>query len=108
MKQAHGASAMAQLSLAVADSASAPRLGADVLLETKLHAPGPRKEWIERRELIDYLAGSASAKLVLVAGPAGFGKTTLVAEWRSSAIETRRFAWISLDRGDDGSWSVRR
>ncbi len=36
-----------------------------------------------------------------MAGPAGFGKTTLVAEWRSSAIENRPFAWVSLDRGDD-------
>ena len=33
--------------------------------------------------------------------PPGFGKTTLVAQWRSSAIERRRFAWLSLDPGDD-------
>ena len=32
---------------------------------------------------------------------AGFGKTTLVAQWRASAIEHRAFAWVSLDRGDD-------
>ena len=42
----------------------------------------------------------ATAKLVLVDAPAGFGKTTLVAQWRSSAAETRPFAWVSLDRGD--------
>ena len=40
-------------------------------------------------------------KLVLVDAPAGFGKTTVVAQWRSSALESRSFAWISLDRGDD-------
>ena len=33
--------------------------------------------------------------------PAGFGKTTLVAQWRARAGEGRRFAWVSLDRGDD-------
>ena len=33
--------------------------------------------------------------------PAGFGKTTLVAQWRSALIERRTFAWLSLDRGDD-------
>ena len=46
------------------------------------------------------LAGTA-AKLILVEAPAGFGKTTLVAQWRASAAENRRFAWVSLDRGDD-------
>jgi LuxR family maltose regulon positive regulatory protein len=71
-----------------------------VLIETKLHAPGLRKEWVERHELISYLAGNAT-KLVLVAAPAGFGKTTLVAQWRVIATEDRRFAWVSLDRGDD-------
>jgi LuxR family maltose regulon positive regulatory protein len=36
-----------------------------------------------------------------VDAPPGFGKTTLVAQWRSSVIEHRRFAWLSLDPGDD-------
>jgi LuxR family maltose regulon positive regulatory protein len=71
-----------------------------VLIETKLHAPGLRKEWVERRDLISYLAGNA-VKLVLVDAPAGFGKTTLVAQWRASAMEDRPFAWVSLDRGDN-------
>ena len=72
----------------------------DVPMETKLHAPSLRTEWVERRELIDVLAGAA-AKLVLVEAPAGFGKTTLVAQWRASRSEDRPFAWVSLDRGDD-------
>lgn len=69
-------------------------------IETKLHAPGPREEWVERAGLIEDLIG-ATAKLVLVDAPAGFGKTTLVAQWRASAMESRPFAWISLDRGDN-------
>jgi LuxR family maltose regulon positive regulatory protein len=73
---------------------------ADALIETKLHAPTLRSEWMERPELVRYLMGVA-AKLVLVDAPAGFGKTTLVAQWRASAIETRAFAWVSLDPGDD-------
>src|SRR5713226_2500238 len=73
----------------------------DTPIETKLHAPRSRKEWVERRELVQSLADSAAAKLILVDAPAGFGKTTLVAQWRSSVIEQRRFAWLSLDRGDD-------
>jgi LuxR family maltose regulon positive regulatory protein len=68
--------------------------------ETKLYAPSLRKEWVERPELVSYLAGTA-AKLVVVEAPAGFGKTTLVAQWRASPMEKRRFAWLSLDIGDD-------
>ena len=71
-----------------------------VPIETKLHAPTLRKEWVERQELIDRLTGTA-AKLILAEAPAGFGKTILMAQWRASAMEKRRFAWVSLDRGDD-------
>jgi LuxR family transcriptional regulator, maltose regulon positive regulatory protein len=72
----------------------------DVPIETKLHPPSARVEWVPRPGLIAQLAASP-AKLVLVEAPAGFGKTTLVAQWRSSAGERRPFAWLSLDPGDD-------
>lgn len=71
-----------------------------MLIETKLHAPVARKEWVERPELIRYLA-SAAARLILIDAPAGFGKTTLAAQWRSGSIDCRPFAWVSLDPGDD-------
>jgi LuxR family maltose regulon positive regulatory protein len=71
-----------------------------VLIETKLHAPGARPDWVERPELVQRLAAT-TARLVLVEAPAGSGKTTLVAQWRSAPIEHRAFAWLSLDRGDD-------
>jgi LuxR family transcriptional regulator, maltose regulon positive regulatory protein len=73
-----------------------------VPIETKLHAPNVRPEWVERPGLIEYLA-NATARLVLLGAPAGFGKTTLVAQWRLSADEHRPFAWVSLDRADDDS-----
>ena len=38
---------------------------------------------------------------MLVEAPAGFGKTTLVAQWRASATERRPFAWVSLDPADN-------
>ena len=76
------------------------RIGLDVPVETKFHAPKSRPEWVERPDLAGHLA-SAEATLVLVDAPAGFGKTTLVAQWRSSSAERRPFAWISLDRADN-------
>ena len=78
-----------------------PLPGLDLPIESKLHAPEARDEWVPRPGLLRQLAHAAPAKLVLVDAPPGFGKTTLVAQWRSSALEHRRFAWLSLDPGDD-------
>jgi LuxR family transcriptional regulator, maltose regulon positive regulatory protein len=77
------------------------RASGGALIETKLHAPALRREWVPREDLVGYLAGCASSRLVLVAAPAGSGKTIAVAQWAASMIEDRPFAWVSLDRGDD-------
>jgi len=71
-----------------------------VPIETKFHAPRSRPEWVARPGLIQHLA-DATGKLVLVTAPAGSGKTTAVAQWRAAAAETRPFAWVSLDGGDN-------
>ena len=55
---------------------------------------------MERPDLIKYLA-DAEVKLILVAAPPGFGKTTLVAQWRCSPVNRKPFAWVSLDRADN-------
>jgi LuxR family transcriptional regulator, maltose regulon positive regulatory protein len=67
----------------------------DVLLATKLHVPGPRPGFVARPRLAETLGGG----LVLVCAPAGFGKTTLLADWLRSG--GRPVAWLSLDAGDN-------
>ena len=75
-------------------------MDAGVLLETKLRAPRVRAEWVERTQLVQYLA-SSTAKLILVDAPAGFGKSTLMAQWRGVPGQSRKFAWVSVDAGDN-------
>jgi LuxR family maltose regulon positive regulatory protein len=77
------------------------RAGHDVPIETKFHAPALRKDLVERQEPVQRLIAAAPAKLVLVDAPAGFGKTTLVAQWQVSRMERRPFAWLALDDGEN-------
>ena len=73
------------------------------VLGTKLHPPRPRRRLVQRARLTDRLGadGGEGPRLVLVAAPAGFGKTTLLAQWLAAAESSqRRVAWLALDPGD--------
>jgi LuxR family maltose regulon positive regulatory protein len=76
------------------EAAAAPR----TLIQPKLEAPVSR-ERVTRRELLDVCAGPPR-KLLLIRAPAGWGKSTLLADWYAFENETRPFAWVALD-GDD-------
>ena len=70
------------------------------VLGTKLHVPRPRRELVVRTRLTDRLPTDGTwPRLVLVAAPAGFGKTTLLAQWLA-ARPAAAVAWLSLDARD--------
>lgn len=69
------------------------------LVRTKLYIPRGRQELVPRPHLIARLNQGLRTPVILVSGPAGFGKTTLLAEWIRQAEWTP--AWISLDEGDN-------
>jgi LuxR family maltose regulon positive regulatory protein len=75
------------------------------LLETKLFPPRARPGSVRRPRLSARLDAGSAAALTLVSAPAGFGKTTLLADWLvsedGSDTGQRSVAWLSLDRGDD-------
>ena len=72
------------------------------LLETKLHVPRRRQGLVARPRLIDLLSRGAEAALTLVSAPAGFGKTSLLADWLAAAgADGRAAAWLSLDQRDN-------
>ncbi|MEX2598158.1 MAG: helix-turn-helix transcriptional regulator, partial [Dehalococcoidia bacterium] len=55
-----------------------------------------------RPRLIERLDQGMERKLTLVSAPAGFGKTTLLAEWAGRrAAGQRPAAWLSLDESDN-------
>ena len=68
------------------------------LLATKFYVPTRRSNQISRPHLIKRLNAGLDRKLTLVSASAGFGKTTLVSEWVTSA--GRPVAWLSLERAD--------
>ena len=55
-----------------------------------------------RPRLSERLSRGAESALTLVSAPAGFGKTTLLAEWLAAApADGRAVAWLSLDQRDN-------
>ena len=72
-----------------------------ILVSTKLHPPPVRELTIPRERLLERLRSGSDRRLTLVAGPAGFGKTTLLAAWRGADTERRPVAWLTLDEGDN-------
>ncbi|MCU0463771.1 MAG: LuxR family transcriptional regulator, partial [Anaerolineae bacterium] len=70
-----------------------------VLLVTKLYTPPRRAALIPRPRLTERLDAGLGGRLTLVSAPAGFGKTTLVADWAAGCH--RPLAWLSLDEADN-------
>jgi len=69
------------------------------LLATKLHPPRPRSQFVSRSRLTLLLHQGMERALTLISAPAGFGKTTLLAQWLAEG-ETPS-AWLSLEPEDN-------
>jgi len=69
------------------------------ILETKLASPAWRSGLIARPRLVERLEARTGAPLVVLAAPAGYGKSTVLAEW--STTTPRQAIWLQLDERDD-------
>ena len=68
-------------------------------LQAKTQIPLLRKDAIDRQALMARLDSGLNAQIILVSAPAGYGKTTLVAQWLNH-IELKSI-WVSLDEQDN-------
>ncbi|MEU1548868.1 protein kinase [Nocardia sp. NPDC005745] len=69
---------------------------------TKFRPPTPTRDPIPRPRLLDTLRGGGRRRLAVIHAPAGFGKSTLAAQWRAELTEgSAAVAWIGIDRDDD-------
>lgn len=66
---------------------------------SRLAVPKQAPHYVLRTRLLKKLADSNNARLTVIAAPAGFGKTTLAAEWARS--HSNGVAWLSLDTADN-------
>lgn len=72
------------------------------LLATKLFPPVAKPDRVQRRRLTTRLSAGLQRPLTILSAPAGFGKSTLLADWRTTpAGQACRLAWLSLDQGDN-------
>ncbi|MFZ2097880.1 MAG: hypothetical protein WAV05_14705, partial [Anaerolineales bacterium] len=69
-----------------------------VLLSTKFLLPRAGRGYLPRPHLIQWLDGHVEQRLVLLSAPAGYGKTSLLAEYLAK-VEIP-VAWYQLDPSD--------
>lgn len=71
---------------------------------TKFQPPTPVLSWVVRKRLTTALAAGGNKRLALIHGPAGYGKSTLAAQWVGELAEAGfTVAWFSLDRDDNNT-----
>jgi LuxR family maltose regulon positive regulatory protein len=69
------------------------------LVVSKLRRPVVRRGTVPRWSLIDRLARDDLSQIVSVVAPAGYGKTTLLAQWAERYGQA--VAWAAVDDGDN-------
>ncbi|MFU2314808.1 HTH-type transcriptional regulator MalT [Rahnella sp. PCH160] len=69
-----------------------------MLIPSKLSRPVRQQNTVVRDRLLTKLATAPNYRLTLVASPAGYGKTTLVAHWAAGKSD---LGWYSLDESDN-------
>src|SRR5207302_4856769 len=84
VEASHGRATPAAPPTASSGAGSTHSAPSNPLLTTKLHPPRPRARLVPRSHLVERLQQGLGGALTLLSAPAGFGKTTLLAQSRPS------------------------
>lgn len=78
------------------------RAPAGPIVNTKLQPPTQRRDLLRRDDLAAEISRHLDKRLILAAAPAGYGKTSVLAQlYRQLADQGRHTAWVSLDPYDN-------
>lgn len=69
------------------------------VVAAKTRIPRLPRDWVERKRLSRALDDALQSTLVLISAPAGYGKSTLLAE--ALRGKERTIGWVTLDSGDN-------
>jgi len=69
-----------------------------ILLHAKFLVPRPTPDLLPRPHLVEWLETQMEKRLILISAPAGYGKTTILADFLNAS--NRPFAWYQLDAND--------
>ncbi|MGW5105919.1 protein kinase domain-containing protein [Nocardia sp. NPDC004123] len=73
---------------------------------TKFRPPTPPQPLIARERLLDLLHTTEQRRLIVIHAPAGFGKSSLAAQWAERlSAQAVKVSWLSIDEDDNNtSW----
>jgi LuxR family maltose regulon positive regulatory protein len=75
------------------------RVDALPIIEAKVHPVSAARGSVDRSRIVDRLLDPDAPTLVTLAAPAGYGKTTVLAQWVER--EARPVAWLTVDAADN-------
>ena len=77
------------------------------IMVTRLAPAMQRAKLLERGDLLKALDAASSARLISLEAAAGYGKTTLLSQWRDKLLAGGvTVAWLSLDEEDDSAGAL--
>src|ERR1700758_1238093 len=94
----------AALGLRSDESASIRRAQYPPSAPTRFRPPTFTPPTVPRRRILDHLGSGPRPKLVLIHAPAGYGKSTLAAQWAETLTgQDVKTAWLAIDSDDNNT-----
>jgi len=94
----------AALGLRSDESASIRRAHYPPSAPTRFRPPTFNRPTVPRQRILDRLGSGPRPKLVLIHAPAGYGKSTLAAQWAETLTrQGLKAAWLAIDSDDDNT-----